>query len=206
MTNKNSFSNNIFFTFLLLTVISISFSCKSSKVKIEEIPTKCNTHGSVRDYSNVEDCGFIIELESGMFIFPQSFKSGDKGFHFESGQSVRLDYTLLQNAISLCPVKGKVAEITCITKLPDRDINCLDCDSPSSDWMLQLISILKPNSIYKYLTDNEILYLFDCPSEKVLYNCLGNCLCQEFKNDNSKCSNFPTRTGKLIYQSEQNQD
>lgn len=173
---------------------------------VEKEPTKCKTHGTVRDYSNVEDCGYIIEMESGLFLFPQSIKSDDKDFHLEPGQSVRFDYTFIPNAVSLCPAKGRVADLSCITKLPDRNVNCLDCDSPTSDWMLQMIDILRPLAIYKYLTDKEILYVFDCPSEKVMYDCQGNCVCQEYKNDNSKCTTIPTRTGKLIYQAEQTQN
>lgn len=197
-----------YFQYMLLFsfVVCSAFSCKTSKIIVEKEPTKCKTHGTVRDYSNVEDCGYIIEMESGMFLFPQSLKSEDKNFHLEPGLNIRFDYELRPNSVSMCPVKGKVAEITCITQLPSRDINCIDCDSPTSEWMIQIIDILKPKFIYKYLTDKEILYVFDCPAEKVMYDCLGNCICQEYKNDNSKCPTIPTRTGKIIYQAEENQN
>jgi hypothetical protein len=203
ISHKHSFSTYLgLFTLLLAVATS---GCKSAKLLGEKEPTRCKTHGTVRDYTNVEDCGYIIETEAGLFLFPQHLASEDKDFFLEPGLNIRFDYTILPNAMSLCPAKGKTAEITCITKLPNRDVDCVDCDSPSSDWMLQLIDILKPITIHKYLTDKEILYLFDCPAEKVLYDCKGNCICQEYKKDNNKCQNFPNRTGKIIYQIEQNQ-
>ena len=184
-------------------------ACKTSKqIAITEPspPTKCLTFAKVKDYSNVESCGYILELEDGTILFPQSVKAERADFRLEGDQSVRIDYVVSKNVMNLCVVEGKAADISCLILLPPRLKDCYDSDSPSIEWMVQLIDILRPVTIYKYLKTNDIEYLFDCPLEKVMYDCKGNLKWQYFKAEPDKNPDTAVRVGKVIYKAEKNQD
>jgi hypothetical protein len=187
-------------------VLFFGLACKSKKVILEEQPTKCLSFAKVKDYSNVEDCGYILELEDGSYLFPQSVKAEREDFRFGPDQNIRIDYTISNGTTSLCVEKGKAADITCLVLLPPRPADCFDSEAPTIDWMVQLIDILRPDAIYKYLKANEIEYLFDCPKEKALYDCKGNLKWQYFKAEPNKNPETTKRLGRMIYRAEQNMD
>jgi hypothetical protein len=176
-------------------------SCKSGKNAITDSKS-CSTYGTVKDYTNVEDCGYLIETESGEFLFPQGIKASDPSYRLSPNQNIRFNYSIITNTTSLCVEKGKTAEITCLNLLNERPTDCLDTDVPNSEWMVQLTNILRPTVIYKYLEEKEILYLFDCPLERALYDCKGQLKCQHFKTEVKKCKEIPTRIGKVIYKAD----
>lgn len=204
--NRNFFALIKSFFILLLFFAT---ACKTSKqITVIEPPppTKCLTFAKVKDYSNVESCGYLLELEDGTILFPQSVKAEKADFRLDGNQSVRIDYVVSKNAMSLCVVEGKAADISCLVLLPPRPKDCYDSDSPSIEWMAQLIDILRPITIYKYLKTNEIEYLFDCPLEKAMYDCKGNLKWQYFKAEPNKNPETTVRVGKIIYKAEKNQD
>jgi hypothetical protein len=187
--------------FAIALLFFFATACKTTKqVAVEPpTPTKCLTFAKVKDYSNVESCGYLLELADGTFLFPESVKAERADYRLEADQSVRIDYEISKGATSLCVVEGKSAAITCLVLLPPRPKDCFDSDSPSIEWMAQLIDILRPTAIHKYLKTNEIEYLFDCPLEKAMYDCKGNLKWQYFKAEPDKNPETVERVGKIIY-------
>ncbi len=192
-----------FLSISLLLLTFFAMSCKTAKdANSEKKRNNCLTYGTVKDYTNVEDCGYLIETEDGKILFPQGIKATTAGYRLDPNQNICFDYTLINNVTNLCVVEGKTAEFTCLTLLAPRPSDCLDADAPTAEWMIQLINILRPNAIYKHLKEKEIHYLFDCVAEKALYDCKGVLKCQHFKTEEKICKEMPTAAGKLIYKAD----
>lgn len=196
--------------FLYCCTIFLLLNACGSKKKLTEqapiIPATCKSFGKVRDYTAVENCGFLIETEDGKILYPNTLNFKEKSFRLEHEQIIRFDYTILPNTSNLCNIEGKDVDFTCIELLQPRDRDCIDTDSPSETWMVNMINILRPTAIYKYLEANEIYYLYICDMEKVLYDCKGNQRCQYFLADPKPCPLIPARSARAIYKAERPMD
>jgi PKD repeat protein len=80
---------------------------------IEVLEPSCELTGTVRDYTGLDGCGFLIELDNGEILEPAIV---DTPFVFRDYQRVRLSYNPLIDAVSICMV-GTIAEITCIEEI-----------------------------------------------------------------------------------------
>ena len=78
----------------------------------------CNYTGTVRDYTGLDGCGFVIELDYGPILEPVIV---DTPFVFKDYQRVRLSYNELPDMASICMV-GIIAEITCIEEIGNDTI------------------------------------------------------------------------------------
>lgn len=76
-------------------------------------PGDCNLTGTVRDYSGLDGCHYLIELDNGTRLEPILT---DTMFHFRDNQRVRLSYIERPDLASIC-MAGIIAEITCIEEL-----------------------------------------------------------------------------------------
>ncbi len=117
----------IFITFAI-SMITLE-SCEVVPSPSDDSNTKCEFTGTVHDYTGLDGCGFIIELDNGEKLEPAVIE--DESFELEDGQRVSLSYEPIE-AASFCMV-GKVVKITCIT-----DISCESMliaeDNPSADY------------------------------------------------------------------------
>jgi hypothetical protein len=66
------------------------------------------THGVIRDFSNIDGCGLVIEMDDGTIIIPYLL---DKSLMFADGQEVEFTYKVLPDIDYDCTA-GSVAEIT----------------------------------------------------------------------------------------------
>jgi hypothetical protein len=66
------------------------------------------THGVIRDFSNIDGCGLVIELDDGTIIVPYLL---DKSLMFADGQEVEFTYKELPDMDYECTA-GLIAEIT----------------------------------------------------------------------------------------------
>jgi hypothetical protein len=97
---------------LLLTSLILYNSCTK-----ELNENRIEFDGTVVDYSGLDGCGFIIELDNGDKLEPVQI--ADTGFVFYDGQRVRISFTLLDEMASICMV-GKIVRIETI-----REIACI---------------------------------------------------------------------------------
>ncbi len=189
-------SRNLILFVLLLNGIAPMFA-QAVKKKADKT---CLSYGKVKDYSNAIDCGYIIETEEGKLLLPLEIHADDPSYRIGADQNVKFDFKPLKNTSSLCMVEATSAEFTCLKLIPSYPVACLDVDLPVADWMKMLIEQKSPHTIRKYMRDTDIVYVFESPEEKILYDCKGNNLCNWNKKQKNNCKEFPQRTGKLIYQ------
>ena len=69
--------------------------------------------GTVKDYTGMDGCGYVIELDNGSKLEPVKV---DNTFTFADKQRVALSYKELKDLASICMV-GKMAEITSIYEI-----------------------------------------------------------------------------------------
>ncbi len=82
---------------------------------VEVLPPYCEFTGTVRDYTGLDGCGFVIELDNGKILEPVIV---DTPFVFRDNQRVRLSYIKIPDMASTC-MAGILAEITCIQVIGD---------------------------------------------------------------------------------------
>ena len=82
---------------------------------IEEIGQGGNIQGVVKDYTGLDGCGFVIELEDGSLLEPADVMVPD--FEFKDDQKVWLSYVPLDNQVSVCMVGTSVR----ITGIEERE-------------------------------------------------------------------------------------
>lgn len=118
--------------FLLLFVVLVFSRCNDDDAQ------QCSTVATIKDFTGLDGCGFVLELEDGSFIQPQLLlRCGtppvveDAGIllvdvtHFElvDGMRVKISYEETGD-MSICMV-GPVVKITCIREVsiynPEED-------------------------------------------------------------------------------------
>ncbi|SHE67632.1 NigD-like protein [Mariniphaga anaerophila] len=116
---------NLFILFVLFTVFFVS--CQ------EEEDLTFQETGVVVDYSGMNYCGFVIELDNGTKIQPHNYP---KDFEFVQGQRILVDYVMLPNIISTCD-KGTACDILNVQELtcgsPVTDLYANNYDSLAND-------------------------------------------------------------------------
>ena len=176
-------------------------SCTTKPV----ISENCETVGSVIDYTGLDGCSLLIQLENGDLLNPVVIKGG---FELKDQQVISFSYTKLEDAMSICMREKYQVEITCITELgktPPGVDNCVDTDNPFAiKWMDHAIDLHNPNQVVKYEDGKGWAYLFRSIPNSYLYNCKGKLIC-ETKNDHDRCQMehlAPLGEGKIIWQGE----
>lgn len=180
--------------------------CNYAQSKSRKAVNKCQSFGKVRDYSNAVDCGYLIENEEGTLLLPLEIHALDPSFRFGPDQILKFDFKILENTSTMCMVEAKSAEFTCLKLLPSYPIDCLDVDLPEGEWMSKALEERKPHTIRKFMRDADIVYVFDSPEEKIMFDCTGRQQGAWIKKQQNKCKDFPMRNGRLIYQWEKNLD
>lgn len=187
----------IFFAFFI--------GCISSKPKQVEQPSACETVGTAKDFTGLDGCGFLIELENGDLLNPVIIKGG---FELKDQQVISFSYKIMDDMMGICMREKHQVEITCINELgrtPPNVDECANTDNPFEiDWMDHSIDLHNPNQVIKYNDNGEWAYLFRSIPNSYLYSCKGKLIC-ETKNDHDKCQLEQIdrlRDGKVIWQGE----
>ena len=106
-----------YLTFILLV---LSFSCtptqnvETKKEEPKEDMAKCETLGTVKDFTGLDGCGLLIVLESGRKLEPVVIE--DKNFKLRDGQKIRFNYKAEREVMSIC-MGGMTVRITCIEEI-----------------------------------------------------------------------------------------
>ena len=80
---------------------------------VEIVDSECELTGTVKDYTGLDGCGYLIELDNGKILEPAIV---DYPFKFRDNQRVKLSYLEIPGMASICMV-GIIAEITCIEEI-----------------------------------------------------------------------------------------
>lgn len=169
------------------------------------MPKGCTTLGVVKDFSGLDGCGLMIELENGDLFNPVELKDG---MALKANQHISFSYEKLEDMMGSCMRESAMVKITCYSELgktPEGDALCANAENPFEiDWMDHAIDLHNPNQILKYSVGNEWTYLFRSIPSSFYYDCRGKLIC-ETKSDHDKCqmqhlSNLGQ--GKVIWQGE----
>jgi PKD repeat protein len=107
----------------------------------------CSLTGTVVDYSGLDGCGLLIELDNGEVLEPAEVVPN---FTLKNGQRVRLAYTELEDYASICMV-GKIVRIDCIEELsPDH------CQASFGHYALPWISSVPPLYQFSDLSTGDV--------------------------------------------------
>ncbi len=187
--------------FVIFSFITMLLACKTKSV----VPLGCTTIGTVKNFSSLDGCGFLIELGNGDLLNPVKINGT---FQIEDQQVISFSYVKLDDMMSICMREKASVEITCIQALGDTpagSIGCYNTNNPFEvEWMDQAIDLHNPNQILKYEVKKEWAYLFRSFPNSYLYNCKGKLIC-ETKNDHDNCLNrhiAPLGEGQVIWQGE----
>ncbi|MEL6866213.1 MAG: hypothetical protein AAFP19_17420 [Bacteroidota bacterium] len=166
----------------------------------------CTTIGTVKDFTGLDGCKFLIVLEDGKKLLPAKTRYPD--FVYQDNQKVRFGYTELKDMMSVCMTEDMAIEITCITALKSvgEDIpikkDCVKSESGTDvEWIAEKATSTKATKIMRYEFLDGFAYHFITDSKRSpVYDCQGNLLC-EVETSIRQCSrqvNDPD-AGKVIW-------
>jgi len=163
----------------------------------------CDTLGTVRDYSGLDGCRFLIELQNGDKLNPVKIP---EGFRLQDGQKITFSYNVLTDVMSICMAETQMVEITCIHETSEFTNACEDTMNPFAvAWMNKAFDRHNPTQILKYRNGEEWAYLFYAIPDSFLYDCHGNLICQSHGDAHDPCHRDYIDTfgkGKIIWQGE----
>lgn len=96
---------------LIYTVIDHKQKTYSDTTSIWVNPVQCEYSGTVKDYTGLDGCSLIIELDNGTKLEPYNIVPN---IVLKDGQRVKVSYTELSNMASICMV-GKIVRLDCVT-------------------------------------------------------------------------------------------
>jgi hypothetical protein len=100
---------------LFLFCLIFTTNCKTKKDAPDNEYSECKTFATVKDFTGMDGCQFLIILENGDKLLPA--KLNDENFEFKDGQKIRFDYKEIKDFMSICMVEEMAIKITCIKEL-----------------------------------------------------------------------------------------
>lgn len=198
-----------FFKILLavLVITSLTF-CKSKKELVKS--DGCQTMATVKDFTGLDGCGLLVVLDNGDKLLPVNIE--DDNFQLRDLQRIKLDYEVIEDAVSICMAEKASIKITCIELVEGRPVapECYDTRDPMQvPWMKEVVNTQHPISIqkYKFRTDGWA-YLFFVDNKQLLYDCQGTLLCEDEGLKSEACKNkyVPAQKGAVIWRAEEKSD
>ena len=153
------------FALILLLLYSIP-SCKVTKDLIQ-----CRTKAMVVDLSDLDGCGFVLQLEDESRLLATNINDYD----LTAGQSVFIDYKS-SDAMGICMAASSTVELTCV--LPRPKLVCPALTSiPENSWIQRRINQMNPKIVSQYKLKSAYIYRFETGEEYRWYDCYGNLIC-----------------------------
>ena len=100
---------------IFLVCLAFFLSCKTKPEVSKNEQSGCNTSATVKDFTGLDGCTFLIILENGDKLLPA--KVNDESFTFRDGQKIRFDYKEMKDAMSICMAEKMIIEVTCIEEI-----------------------------------------------------------------------------------------
>lgn len=97
----------------LLLIFCLIFGISCQTKRLGGSTEACSTLGIVKDYSNLDGCGLLIELADGTLLLPASLPENAQ---LKAEQRIQFGYRELNDAVSICMAERKVVDIVCIQK------------------------------------------------------------------------------------------
>lgn len=154
-----------------------------------EATTKCKIEGTVKDYSGLDGCKWMIETKDGKKYLPM--KVANENFTFIDGQEILFGYTEIKDGVSACMASNKIIEVTCIKSTGNVKPyvkDCVNTDDPTAvKWMAEVIRAEKPDRITKYNFRDGWAYMIFTKENRYLFDCQGTKLCPNEEGNTRDC-------------------
>ena len=162
--------------------------CKTSKDTGKLKTSTCNIEGTVKDFTGLDACTFLIVDRKGKKYLPAE---GIGDFIFADGQKVSFSYTIMEDMLSSCMAEDYIVKLTCIeeTGAPPSRKECVKVDTPfKSEWIKALNDKFRPYQINRYDYLDGYAYFFSSREMNYLYDCQGDMICQYEGKEMGHCS------------------
>ena len=91
----------------LILLALLVFSCDDKEETLD-----CNIKATLRDYTGLDGCGFVLVLENGGVLEMGDFDE-EPDFQFNDGMEVSISYEEMQGVATICMV-GPIVRIMCM--------------------------------------------------------------------------------------------
>ena len=181
-----------------LLLLILCLACKSSQKNTESKDlTKCNTTATVKDYSGLDGCNFMLLIENGEKWL--AIGARELGWRFKDGQNIRFGYQEVEPMASVCMAEQNMVKLTCIelaenTGKPNIP-ECYRTKEPMTvSWMKEIIKKKQAEKVIRYPYSDNFAYLFWTNKKSYVYDCQGFFLCEVQGENLSQC--YRTIEGK----------
>ena len=96
-----------FLPLLMLTGLLFIISCKDKDETLD-----CDIKATLRDYTGLDGCGFVLVLDNGEVLEMGGFDE-EPDFQFNDGMEVSISYEEMQGVATICMV-GSIVRIMCM--------------------------------------------------------------------------------------------
>ena len=185
-------------TIFILTLCLFFGACNSLKEIETGSDEPCKTPATIKDFSGLDGCRFLIVLENGDKLLPA--KLSDESFTFSDNQKVLFDYVPLEDHMSICMAEKMTVEVTCIQNAGTA--TCLPVEqAEETDWIKKRINQHNPDEIIRFAgQDKSWVYHFKNKTNSYLYSCLDELICEAKSGFISPCiDNHSSGPGKVIW-------
>ncbi|MBK7437734.1 MAG: hypothetical protein IPL56_08145 [Saprospiraceae bacterium] len=181
---------SLVFGILILTTCGSPKSIQDSKNTGE-----CAEEATVRDYTGLDACRFLLELKDGTRLIPVELS--DKEFLFSEGQLVKISYKKMKDVVTACLTAAEPVEISCITQIKPGEKQgqvffkpvCSDTDAPLSvGWLNKAIIRNKANSVSRGYQENKPYFVLYGNVYGLLFDCFGELVCEYPLKEESACT------------------
>ena len=182
-----------------LILIFCFFVLNATKCSKNKGDATCSEMGTIKDYTGLDGCKFLIELDNGENLQPVKYSDADFGDKLKDGQRIKFSFEEVTDQMSIC-MAGKMVEVTCIeflemTPPPARTggvkpikIPCIETLDPyKKEWMVMAMERTNAYQVirYRYRTDGWAYYFLG-PLKNIMFDCQGTLICECFAKE-SKC-------------------
>ena len=173
---------------LALLIPLFLFGCKTKKDVGTTKTATCNMEGTVKDFTGLDACSFLIVDRKGKKYLPAE---GIGDFKFVNGQKISFSYTVLEDMMSSCMAEDHIIKLTCIEQIgvPPVKKECVKVSTPfKSEWIKNLNDKYRPYQINRYDYLDGYAYFFSSREMNYLYDCQGDMICQYEAKEKGKCA------------------
>ncbi len=179
----------LIFTFSCGTTTKTTTSNTSENQQIKQSVVGCNEIVEIMNYTHESDCQYLFKMEDGTLLFPAELPVNEE-VAFYKGAGLKIGYEIMKvdekNIAQVqCTQHDYLIKVTCMEQtvlaekgMPASHDACVSIKNPYKfNWMRNAITNLKPSLVSEYKYNPGFLYEFKVNSKSVLYDCLGNQLC-----------------------------
>lgn len=201
--------NKLLFFFFILTIFSLSCSVVNSPTKTTKGEKKktiaskvegCKAVAKVKNFTHEAGCQYLLQMEDGTLFLPAILPETNVPFY--EGAGLKIGYEILdldkkkQISQSQCKSHDYLIKVTCLEEhvisedgVPKKHDECITIKNPYKfNWMRTAINKKNPKRINEYQYNFGYIYEFKIKDNSLLYDCLGNYMCDT--GDNSDCQSL----------------